>query len=130
MTLSKEPTYDLDQRGALLDAFAAAWGAGDIDGLMAMMASGCWFRSSIGDEPGTSYLGPDQVRTGFERFIGAPSSPAAPSAVTRRMVSSDFAVVLWDVPDDDGSIAVRACDIFEFSGDQILSKDTYRKARP
>lgn len=121
---------ELDRRGALLDAFAAAWSAGDINHLMGMMASGCWFRSSIGDEPGRSFVGPDQVRAGFESFVGSQASPSAPSVVTQRMVACDFAVVLWEVPGEDGTTAVSACDVFEFSGDRILSKDTFRKVRP
>ena len=44
-------------------------------------------------------------------------------------MNGDFAVVRWQVPTADGSgdAEVRACDIFEFAGDRIRSKDTYRK---
>jgi ketosteroid isomerase-like protein len=60
----------IEDRASLLDAFTAAWSSKDLDGLMALMAEECVFRASVGPEPGATFAGRDDVRRGFELFLG------------------------------------------------------------
>lgn len=117
-----------NDRLELLEEFTRAWAACDIDALMGLMSEDCVFRASVGPEPGESFLGPDAVRAGFERFL-APPGPDSPETVSApTLVCSDFAVTRWELRWPDGRDPVLGCDVFEFSGDRISLKDTYRKA--
>jgi ketosteroid isomerase-like protein len=118
-------------RTALIEAFTAAWNAKDVDGLMEIMADDCEFRASVGPEPGTSYVGRDEVRRGYEQFLAPSDDPAPESSESAPLlVGDDFAVTRWTLrwPQPDGPpTEVRGCDVFEFAGDRIRLKDTYRK---
>ncbi len=118
-------------RAALLEAFTVAWSAKDLDALMAFMAQECAFRASLGPEPGATFTGRDEVRRGFELFLGGGGGAPAPETENEEtLISGDFAVTRWTsrFPQTDGPpVVVRACDIFEFDGDRITFKDTYRK---
>ncbi|KWX00455.1 hypothetical protein TH66_16925 [Carbonactinospora thermoautotrophica] len=117
-------------RVALLEEFIRAWSAKDVDALMDLMAEDCEFRSSLGAEPGTTFVGRDEVRRGYELFLGPTDEPAPETEISGILVNDDFAVVRWTSLSPDGSsVEVRACDIFEFEGDRIKVKDTYRKVR-
>ena len=122
---------DYRDRAQLLDRFTAAWGAGDIDALMALMTENCVFRASIGPEPGTTFSGSDDVRRGFSLFISSGGTDSgAQTDAEAPLISADFAVTRWTsrYPRPDGAaLVVSACDIFSFEGDLIMSKDTYRK---
>lgn len=87
----------------------------------------------MGPEPGTSFVGRDEVRRGFARFLGPSDGPAPEPESPHVPVDGDFAVTRWTVrvPSADGPDAeVRGCDVFEFEGDRISLKDTYRKVPP
>lgn len=118
-------------RAHLLDAFTAAWSAKDLDALMALMAEECAFRASIGPEPGTTFAGRDEVRRGFELFLGGGDTAPEPETENEEaLIGGDFAVTRWTsrYPQPDGPpVVVRACDILEFHDDHIKLKDTYRK---
>jgi ketosteroid isomerase-like protein len=118
-------------RAAVLDAFTAAWTAGDLDTLMSLMADDCSFRASVGPEPGATFAGRDEVRRGFELFLApASSGPAPETEAEPTVISGDLAVTRWTSrhPQPDGPpVVVRACDILQFEGDRIKFKDTYRK---
>jgi hypothetical protein len=46
------------------------------------------------------------------------------------LVGMDFAVTRWTTfqrHEDGAVLETRACDVFEFGGDRIKRKDTYRK---
>lgn len=112
----------------LVDRFSAAWSAGAVDELMELMAPECEFRASVGPEPGRSFVGREAVRDGFEAFL-APPADGAPAPETESLpllVGPDFAVTRWIVR-LDGAVIVHGCDVFEFSGEKISLKDTYRK---
>lgn len=118
-------------RVALLEAFSAAWSARNVDALMDLMAEHCEFRSSVGPEPGASFVGRDEVRRGYELFLGSNAAPAPEAESGGMLVNGDFAVTRWTLrwPQPDGPpVEVHGCDIFEFEGDRIKRKDAYRKA--
>jgi ketosteroid isomerase-like protein len=117
-------------RVALLEAFTTAWEAKDVDALMALMADDCEFRCSVGPDPGARFIGRDEVRRGFQLFLGAGSVPAPETESAEMLVNGDFAVTRWTLrwPKPDGSsLQVHGCDVFEFTDDRIKLKDTYRK---
>lgn len=128
-------------RRELVAAFTRAWGGGDLDTVMGLMAADCEFRCSVGPEPGARFVGLEQVRLGFARFLPkvAPSGPPPPAgsplpaatAASSELICADFAVTRWTstIPGADGEVVrVYGCDVFEFAGDAIRVKDTYRKS--
>jgi ketosteroid isomerase-like protein len=120
-----------EDREALLEAFSAAWSAKDLDALMDLMTDDCQFRASVGAEPGTTFTGRDEVRRGYGLFVGPEATgPAPESEETVALTNGDFAVTRWTLrfaQPDGGYHEVRGCDVFEFEGDRIKLKDTYRK---
>jgi ketosteroid isomerase-like protein len=117
-------------RERLIQAFTDAWNAKDIDAVMALMADECEFRASVGPEPGTRFVGRDEVRRGFSLFLGPSTGPEPSTEADEPLIHGDFAVTRWTLrwPHGDGAPAdVRGCDVFEFEGDRIKVKDTYRK---
>jgi ketosteroid isomerase-like protein len=121
----------MTEQAQLIETFSAAWGAADIDALMALMAEDCWFRASVGPEPGAMFAGREQVRRGFGLFLAGGSSPVQPQTVSEEpLIADDFAVTRWTTryPQPDGTgVVVRGCDVFGFDGGRIAFKDTYRK---
>jgi ketosteroid isomerase-like protein len=125
----EEPMGERD-RLSLIEAFTEAWTAGDLDAVMDLMADDCQFGASVGPEPGTRFVGRDAVRRGFSLFLAA-DGPPPESENAPVLVGEDFAVTRWTLrlPSADGPpTVVRGCDVFEFDGDRISAKDTYRKA--
>jgi ketosteroid isomerase-like protein len=125
-------TRETDRAGriALIEAFARAWEARDVDALMELMADRCEFHASVGPEPGTTFIGRDAVRRAYERFLAPPPADAVPVEVDMEplLVCADFAVTRWTVRSPGATVPeVRACDVFEFEGDRIRVKDTFRK---
>jgi len=117
-------------RKALIEAFTEAWAERDLVGLMDLMSPECEFRSSTGPEPGATFRGREEVRRGFDIYLGPIGAPAAQTESTGELVGEEFAVTRWiaRTPKPDGStLEVRACDVFTFDGDRIKTKDTYRK---
>lgn len=118
-------------RLALLERFAAAWNAHDVDELMACMSDDCEFLASAGTEfHGTRHRGRDAVRASyhavFEQF------PEAAWTNARHFVSGDRGVSEWRFVgrDKNGkSVDVNGCDLFTFDGDRIRIKDSLRKNR-
>ena len=118
------------QKLALLTKFGQVWAAGDIDGLMQLMSDDCVYAASVGDEPGTTYRGRDDVRRGFAEIIAYESGGEARSG--RVWLSGDFAFAEWSYDEvaADGTITdIKGIDIFEFAGDKLKLKDAYRKTR-
>jgi ketosteroid isomerase-like protein len=111
-----------------LIAFNAAWGRGDIETLMAFMATDCVYSASVGPEPGRTYRGRDEVRRGFLELLAYDAD--AEGAEGECWVAGDRGVATWSytsTADDGTSTTVRGCDLFVFRGDEIVIKDAFRK---
>lgn len=120
----------MSDRSALLEEFDRAWRARDIEALMDLMAPEPEFRCSTGPEPGARFTGTEDVRRGFLLFLGPPGVAAAQSESAGHLVCEQFAVTRWTARSTqaDGTVVeARTCDVFEFEGDRIKVKDTYRK---
>jgi ketosteroid isomerase-like protein len=119
-----------DARVALIEAFTQAWNDKDVDAAMDLMADDCEFRASVGPEPGMTFTGREEVRRGFGIYLARSDEPEPETEVGPLLVHEDFAVTRWTsrrAEPDGTTIEVRACDVFQFDGDRIRSKDTYRK---
>jgi len=116
---------------ALLDRFAAAWNAHDVDGLMACMAPDCAFETAAGkDVHGTRHVGAEAVRRAyaavFETYTDARWQ--RPS----HFVAGDRAVSEWTFTGtlkDGTRVEVNGCDIFTLKDGKIALKNSYRKQR-
>lgn len=117
-------------RKMLLEAFTRAWSDRDVEALMSLMAPDCEFRCSVGPEPGFRFTGREDVRRGFSLFLGPPVGAPPETESNGELVADDFAVTRWTTHSqlpDASVVRVQACDVFEFEGDLIKVKDTYRK---
>jgi steroid delta-isomerase-like uncharacterized protein len=114
-----------------LEDFAAAWNRHDIDALMSFMADDCVFESNAGpDVVGTCFRGRDEVRRGFMRAWQI--YPNASWNDARHFVSGDRGASEWifkGIDKDGKAIEVAGCDLFQFRGDKIVVKNSFRKQR-
>ena len=117
---------------ALLQKFATAWNAHDVDALMACMVDDedCVFFSAAGaTSQGGVFKGRAAVRAAYEavwkRF------PDAKWNNPTHFVSGDRGVSEWlftgTTADGKEKSNVHGCDIFEFKNGKIKVKDSYRK---
>jgi ketosteroid isomerase-like protein len=116
---------------ALLDRFAAAWNAHDVDALMACMAPDCAFETAAGpDVNGTRHVGSGAVRRAyaavFETYADARWQHPVHFVAGERAVSEwTFAGTLKD----GTKVEVNGCDIFTLKDGKIALKNSYRKQR-
>ena len=117
---------------ALLDRFAAAWNAHDVDALMECMVDGddCAFYAAAGGTPkGGVSEGRAAVRASYEAVWK--KFPDAKWHNPTHFVSGDRGVTQWlftgSTADGKEKSNVHGCDVFEFKNGKILVKDTYRK---
>ena len=117
---------------ALLDRFAAAWNAHDVDALMECMVDGddCAFCAAAGSTPkGGMSEGRAAVRASYEAVWK--KFPDAKWQNPTHFVSGDRGVTQWlftgSTPDGKEKSNVHGCDVFDFKNGKILVKDTYRK---
>ena len=114
---------------ALLQAINAAFNSRDVDRIMEFFAEDCTFLMARGPEPvGRRVHGKAAVRKVLaDRF----------RVITdmrwdhvEQIIAGSRAITVWMVTGhgaDGETLNYRGCDIYEFSGDKILNKDTYWK---
>lgn len=112
-----------------LKDFAQAWNDHDIEALMDCMADNCRFDSSAGANVfGNRASGLDAVR---ESYLGLfKVFPDAKWNEDTHFVAGERGVSEWrftGTKSDGNSVNLMGCDLFEFEGDKILVKDSYRK---
>jgi ketosteroid isomerase-like protein len=110
---------------ALLDAFNAH----DLDAIMSFFTDDCVFDAPRGPAPGGHRLvGKEEVRKGFQaRFDGIPDIHYDDA---RHWTYGDRGVSEWTIRGTQATgepIAVRGCDLFEFSDGKISRKDSFWK---
>ena len=114
----------------LLAEFGEAWNRHDADLLMEYMSDECSYHASFGPElHGKSYVGRDEVRDGFARFFEVyPGGRFVDSEVW--LIDEGRGAAQWTfvaTQPDGGELRVRGCDLFEFDGAKIRSKNAFRK---
>jgi uncharacterized protein (TIGR02246 family) len=121
---------EMVDRRALIEEFIAAWNSRDVQAVMALMSHDCEFHASVGPEPGASYIGRQAVTRAFAAILQVAVDPHLESGPVSILAEAEFAVTRWSTrtrPPGGTSVLVTACDVFEFEGDRIKAKDTYRK---
>ena len=114
----------------LLSEYGEAWNSHDPDLLMEYMADECSYYASFGPElEGRSYVGREAVRDGFARFFGLfPDGRFVDSEVW--VFDRERGAVRWTfvaTRPDGSELRMRGCDLFEFEGQKIKSKNAFRK---
>jgi ketosteroid isomerase-like protein len=114
-----------------LTRFNQAWADGDVEQLMTYMTEDCVYSASVGPEPGETFIGPDEVRRGFEEMLAHDADGEGRTG--RVWVAGDVGVAEWSyvfTREDGREYEVPGCDLFHFRGDRIAVKDAYRKTFP
>ena len=112
-----------------LDVLLDAFNAHDLDAIMSFFTEDCVFDTPRGPAPGGQRLvGKEQVRAGFlAPFEGIPDIVYDDE---RHWSSGDRGVSEWTIRGTRSTgepIAVRGCDLFEFSGGKVSRKDSFWK---
>jgi ketosteroid isomerase-like protein len=117
---------------AILDGFANAFNAHDVEKILAYMTEDCVFEASAGpDVDGEKFVGREAVKKAFEDVFK--NYPDARWNNPHHFISGDRAVSEWTFTGTklDGSrVEVTGCDIFTFRSGKISIKNSYRKNRP
>lgn len=115
----------------MLDSFANAFNAHDVNAILSFMTSDCIFEASAGpDMNGEKFVGQEAVRKAFENVFT--SFPDAHWRNPRHFISGDrgFSEWIFSGTKPDGSrVEVTGCDLFTFRDGKIAIKNSYRKNR-
>ena len=107
----------------------AAWNTHDAERVLAYFAADCAYHASFGPEPlGRSYAGRGEVLEGVRRFFER--YPDGRFEDTEVFVAGDRGAAEWTFVATEaagGVVRVRGCDLFEFDGDLIRTKNAFRK---
>ena len=114
---------------ATLQAFLDAFNAHDLDAIMSFFADDCVMEMPRGPAPGGRRLvGKDQIREGIRsRLEGIPDIHYGDD---RHWTAGDRGVSEWTIRGTLATgepIAVRGCDLFEFTDGKISRKDSFWK---
>jgi len=101
-----------------------AWNSHDAEQVVRWFADECGYHASFGPELlGRSYFGRDAVLEGvrafFERY------PDGRFEETTVFVAGDRGAAEWTFVAD--GVRIRGCDLFEFEGELIRTKNAFRK---
>ena len=116
---------------AILDGFANAFNAHNVDRILSYMTDDCVFEASAGpDADGEKFVGKEAVKKAFEDVFK--TYPDAHWSNTRHFISGERAVSEWTftgTKQDGSKVEVTGCDLFTFRGEKIAIKNSYRKNR-
>lgn len=117
---------------AVLDGFANAFNAHDVNRILSFMTDDCVFQASAGpDVDGEKFTGKEAVRKAFEDVFK--TYPDAKWTNARHFISGERAVSEWTftgTKQDGSKVEVTGCDLFTFRDGKIAIKNSYRKNRP
>jgi hypothetical protein len=110
----------------LLEALEA-WNRQDPDLVLSYMTADCTYHASFGPELfGKTYVGSAKVREGLVTFFE--SYPGGEFVGTEVWVNGEHGSAEWTFVAPSVGVEVRGCDLFEFDGDLIKTKNAFRKA--
>jgi steroid delta-isomerase-like uncharacterized protein len=116
----------------MLQAFADAWNAHDVDALMRFMHDDCVFETAAGPEAwGVRHVGRDAVRRAFASAWQ--NFPDAQWNDPTHFVAGERGVSEWrftGTSADGTRVEANGVDIFTFRDGKILVKNAFRKDRP
>jgi uncharacterized protein (TIGR02246 family) len=116
---------------AQLAEYLAAWNDHDVDRIVELMTPDCSYHASVGPELlGQTATGREAVRAAVSAFFER--LPDSRFEDVRAFVAGDRGAAEWTLAWTDAagaSQALRGCDLFEFSGDLVRTKNAFRKGR-
>jgi steroid delta-isomerase-like uncharacterized protein len=116
----------------MLQAFADAWNAHDVDALMRFMHDECVFETAAGPGAcGARHEGPQAVRKAFA--AAWQTFPDAQWRNARHFVAGERGVSEWTFTGtaaDGTRVEANGVDVFTFRDGKILVKNAFRKDRP
>lgn len=105
------------------------WNGHDVDAVMRYFADECEYHASFGSTPkGESYLGREAVREGVRKFFEA--FPDGRFEDTTVAINGTKGSAEWNfvsTNSDGEEVSVHGCDLFEFDGSYVKSKNAFRK---
>jgi len=111
------------------EEFGAAWNSGDAALVASFFADNGTYHASVGpDRLGKSYVGKDNIRRGVQAFFDR--FPDGRFENLKVMVAGDVGTFEWDFVASDGSgnkVRIAGCDLLEFVGDKVATKNAFRK---
>ena len=127
-----EPTAERKPTIAILDGFANAFNAHDVEKIVSYMTDDCIFEASAGpDVDGERFVGKEAVKKAFEEVLK--NFPDAHWGNPHHFISGNRAVSEWTftgTKQDGSKVEVTGCDLFTFKKGKIAVKNSYRKNRP
>ena len=128
---TQNPATENKPTMGILEGFADAFNAHDIDKILSYMTDDCIFEASAGpDADGEKFVGKDAVRKAFEDVFK--NFPDAHWSNPHHFISGNRAVSEWTftgTKPDGSKMEVNGCDLFTFRDGRIAIKNSYRKNR-
>ena len=117
---------------AILDGFANAFNAHDVDLILSYMTDDCVFEASAGPNvDGEKFTGKGAVKKAFEDVFK--NYPDAHWGNIRHFISGERAVSEWTftgTKQDGSKVEVTGCVLFTFRDGKIAIKNSFRINRP
>ena len=107
---------------AVVDAFGAAWGAHDLDGVLSMLTDDCVFDATGPAPDGTRHVGLDAIRTAWQAIF---DDTASRFVVEDSLAVGDRVVERWTYSWNGGHI--RGVDLFRVRDGKVCEKFAYVK---
>jgi len=130
-TITPKTATDNKATIEILDGFANAFNAHDVDRILSYMTDDCVFEASAGpDVDGEKFVGKEAVKKAFEDVFK--TYPDAHWGNVRHFISGERAVSEWTftgTKQDSSKVEVMGCDLFTFRNGKIAIKNSYRKNR-
>jgi ketosteroid isomerase-like protein len=111
--------------------FGAAWNSHDADLVTSFFAEDGVYHASVGpDRLGKSYFGKQDIRRGVQAFFDR--FPDGKFENLKVVVAGDIGTFEWDfvVTAANGQpLRTAGCDLLQFVGDKVATKNAFRKQR-
>jgi ketosteroid isomerase-like protein len=111
--------------------FGSAWNSGDPDLVASFFADDGIYHASVGpDRLGATFVGRDEIKKGVRRFFER--FPDGKFENLKVVVSGNIGTFEWDFVATDAtgkSVTTAGCDLLEFRGDMVVSKNAFRKVK-
>ena len=124
-----DPTVErLAKNRRTYEAFVAAWRRHDLDALTALVTADVVYAASVGPEPGTTYIGRDAARRGFQimlEYDAAEEVDGGRVTFVEDLAYAEWTYVVNTVTKERS--CVRGIDVFEFVDGLVARKDAFRK---
>jgi ketosteroid isomerase-like protein len=111
--------------------FGGAWNSGDADLVTSYFAEDGVYHASVGpDALGKTFTGKSEIFRGVQAFFDR--FPGGKFENLKVTVSGELGTFEWDfvTTDADGQrVRTAGCDLLQFRGDKVLTKNAFRKVR-